>query len=60
MRAAWQTEFGPVAEVLEGGELNTPQHGEGVVLEIDGGHMRGVYSAAWLSSATTPRSHSPM
>jgi NADPH2:quinone reductase len=32
MRAAWHTEFGPAAEVLQIGELDTPEPGEGEVL----------------------------
>jgi NADPH:quinone reductase-like Zn-dependent oxidoreductase len=32
MRAAWHTEFGPAAEVLQVGELDTPQPNEGEVL----------------------------
>ncbi|MDP6060729.1 MAG: alcohol dehydrogenase catalytic domain-containing protein, partial [Pirellulaceae bacterium] len=32
MRAAWHTELGPAAEVLQVGELDTPEPGEGDVL----------------------------
>ena len=59
MRAGATFPLEDIASAYEAAESGSVMGGVG--LKIDGcGQMRSVYSAAWLSSATTPRSRSPM